>query len=137
MLVDAVRADGRDRPALSRTSSPTSSRPAIASWSSGGGTTLLDLSIAGAIAEHHVAGGRGFPRPLGTRAARPATRSAGLPGPAGEPLSARARHAGRRIGRAATLEEVVLGHLAAAHADGPRSTLASERAVREPRRGPA
>jgi ABC-2 type transport system ATP-binding protein len=75
----------------------------------GAGTTLLDLSIAGAIAEHFV-----VEPPASGVAAVPinGTVVGVFPGPAGERLSlVRGDGSG---GRSATLEEVVLGHLAAA-----------------------
>ena len=89
----------------------------------GAGATLLDLSIAGAIAEHVV-----IEAPAPGEAARPITGTVVgvFPGPSGERLSLVRGDA--RDGRPATLEEVVLGHLAAARA--PRSTVAAgERAA--------
>jgi ABC-2 type transport system ATP-binding protein len=73
----------------------------------GNGRTLLDLSIADAIAAHRVID-------VGADATAPVdgvTMVGRFPGPAGERL-ALVRDAGE-LGRAATLEEVVLGHLAA------------------------
>jgi ABC-2 type transport system ATP-binding protein len=75
------------------------------------GRALLDLPIAGAIAEHRVlAAGteRGGGTVVGT-----------FPGPEGERLDLVAGDPTH--GRAATLEEVVLGHLASARADRPRA----------------
>jgi ABC-2 type transport system ATP-binding protein len=73
----------------------------------GGGRTLLDLPIAGAIAEHRVlpvGAGHGTGKVVGT-----------FPGPDGERLDL---VAGDGVhGRAATLEEVVLGHLASERAE--------------------
>ena len=74
----------------------------------GGGQTLLDLPIAGAIAEHRVVaagGGSGVGRLVGT-----------FPGVDGERLDLISGDAGN--GRPATLEEVVLGHLAAGRSRG-------------------
>jgi ABC-2 type transport system ATP-binding protein len=75
----------------------------------GGGRMLLDLSIAGAIAEHRVLDAT---EPGSTPGS--GTLVGTFPGPSGERLSL-VRGAGDR-GRAATLEEVVLGHLAASRA---------------------
>jgi len=86
----------------------------------GGGSVLLDLSIAGAIAEHVVVEaavrpGSGAERPAGSGG----TVVGVFPGPAGERLSlVRGEIDG---GRPATLEEIVLGHLAAART--PRPTV--------------
>jgi ABC-2 type transport system ATP-binding protein len=77
----------------------------------GGGRTLLDVSVAEAIAAHRVVVvGADGSIDEATGAASDATVGR-FPGPAGERL-ALVRDAGVR-GRAATLEEVVLGHLAA------------------------
>jgi len=80
----------------------------------GGGRMLLDLSIAEAISEHRVIDGD-----MTAEAAEDASEPGiGLiligvfPGPANERLSLVRAADGR--GRPATLEEVVLGHLAAA-----------------------
>jgi ABC-2 type transport system ATP-binding protein len=97
----------------------------------GAGRTLLDLSIAGAIAEHSVVDvtpGEGTAGTDGGAASpgRPAPPAAEtvvgvFPGPAGERLSlVRGDAPG---GRRATLEEVVLGHLAAARE--PRAARAT------------
>jgi hypothetical protein len=90
----------------------------------GGGHTLLDVSIAGAIAEHRVfdmtdtaAGGA---------TVLPDAVVGSFPGPAGERLSL-ARVDASAGGRPATLEEVVLGHLAAARR--PRAAAAAGRAA--------
>jgi ABC-2 type transport system ATP-binding protein len=71
---------------------------------------LLDLPIAGAIAEHRVL-------PAGTERG-PGTVVGTFPGPDGERLDLVAGDPTH--GRAATLEEVVLGHLASARAARPR-----------------
>jgi ABC-2 type transport system ATP-binding protein len=89
----------------------------------GGGSVLLDLSIAGAIAEHSVVEEVG---PGGTAPAITGTVVGVFPGPAGERLSlVRGDGAG---GRPATLEEVVLGHLAAARKPRP-AIVPAERAA--------
>ena len=75
------------------------------------GRALLDLPIAGAIAEHRVL-------PAGSERG-PGTVVGTFPGPAGERLDLVAGDPTH--GRAATLEEVVLGHLASARADRPRA----------------
>jgi ABC-2 type transport system ATP-binding protein len=71
------------------------------------GRALLDLPIAGAIAEHRVL-------PAGTERGR-GTVVGTFPGPEGERLDLVAGDPAH--GRAATLEEVVLGHLASARGD--------------------
>ena len=76
------------------------------------GRALLDLPIAGAIAEHRVLA-------AGTERG-PGTVVGTFPGPDGERLDLVAGDPTH--GRAATLEEVVLGHLASARGDRP-STL--------------
>jgi ABC-2 type transport system ATP-binding protein len=84
----------------------------------GGGRSLLAVSIADAIAGHSVVDGSGAglaPRPMA------ADVIGSFPAPDGEPLTL-VRGGG---GRPATLEEVVIGHLAAGRA--PRVT----RIVRE------
>ncbi len=86
----------------------------------GGGRMLLDLSIAGAIAEHRVLDGSDPGSADG-----PGSLVGVFPGPSGERLSL-VRGVGDH-GRAATLEEVVLGHLAAARA--PRNVSAEGRAA--------
>ena len=73
------------------------------------GRALLDLPIAGAIAEHRVL-------PAGTERG-PGTVVGTFPGPDGERLDLVAGDPTH--GRAATLEEVVLGHLASARGDRP------------------
>ena len=96
----------------------------------GAGRTLLDLSIAGAIAEHRVVetadpkDTAALPSETAATAAEgPAPQIVGsFPGPAGERLNL-IRGGESAGGRAATLEEVVLGHLAAAR--GPRSSGAA------------
>jgi ABC-type multidrug transport system, ATPase component len=89
----------------------------------GAGETLLDLSIAGAIAEHVV-----IDAPLTGEPPRPINGSivGTFPGPAGERLSLVRGTA--RDGRPATLEEVVLGHLAAARTPRP-TVVTAERAA--------
>ncbi len=78
----------------------------------GAGRTLLDLSIAGAIADHAVVA-------TADLVAAPAASGVGsvvgvFPSPTGERLSLVRGDAAAVGGRPATLEEVVLGHLAAA-----------------------
>jgi ABC-2 type transport system ATP-binding protein len=105
VLVDAVRADGAT--ALLSSHVITDIEQACDHMLVlGGGRLLLDLSIAEALAEHGVIEGD-------------ATAAAGrdglvgvFPGPSNERLSL-VRTSGD-VGRRATLEEVVLGHLAAA-----------------------
>ncbi len=118
VLVDAVRADGAT--ALLSSHVITDIEQACDRLLVlGGGRKLLDLSIAGAIAEHVVVdvtgaeGGDLGPAVVGT-----------FPGPTGERLSlVRGPATG---GRPATLEEIVLGHLAAGRK--PRSAT-DERAA--------
>jgi ABC-2 type transport system ATP-binding protein len=85
----------------------------------GRGHTLLDLSIAEALAHHRVVEGSGGEGMAADRVV------GSFPSPGGEPLTlVRVRPAealppdGPSAGRAATLEEVVIGHLAAGR--GPR-----------------
>jgi ABC-2 type transport system ATP-binding protein len=73
------------------------------------GRALLDLPIAGAIAEHRVL-------PAGTERGR-GTVVGTFPGPDGERLDLVAGDGDGGHGRTATLEEVVLGHLASARED--------------------
>ncbi len=115
VLVDAVRADGAT--ALLSSHVITDIEQACDRLLVlGGGRMLLDLSIAGAIAEHRVIDGV-------VDVSAPGLSLVGVfPGPAGERLSL-VRDADDR-GRPATLEEVVLGHLAAARA--PAGTVSSE-----------
>jgi len=113
VLVEAVRADGAT--ALLSSHVITDIEQACDRLLVlGGGRTLLDLSIAGAIAEHAVVetgDGSGVSVPSG------ATIVGSFPGPAGERLSlVRGSVPG---GRTATLEEVVLGHLAAGRKPRP------------------
>jgi ABC-2 type transport system ATP-binding protein len=84
----------------------------------GGGRTLLDLSIAGAIAEHAVVDASNAATAVGgdTRSSVIGT----FPGPAGERLSLIRGTVPES--RPATLEEVVLGHLAAGRT--PRAAVA-------------
>ncbi len=90
----------------------------------GAGRTLLDLSIAGAIAEHCVVDVSDASRRFGDESGGGGGGGVvvgDFPGPAGERLSlVRGIAPG---GRPATLEEVVLGHLAAARA--PRTARAT------------
>jgi ABC-2 type transport system ATP-binding protein len=104
VLVDAVRADGAT--ALLSSHVITDIEQACDHLLVlAGGRMLLDLSIAGAIAEHRVLHGDG-------QGATPSDALIGVfPGPAGERLSLVRAADGQ--GREATLEEVVLGHLAA------------------------
>ena len=124
VLVDAVRADGST--ALLSSHVITDIEQACDRLLVlGNGTTLLDLSIAGAIAEHYVievadAAGAGL-------RSVPAGSVGVFPGPAGERLSL-VRGPLAVGGRAATLEEVVLGHLAAARTPRP-ALVTSERAA--------
>jgi ABC-2 type transport system ATP-binding protein len=81
----------------------------------GKGHTLLDLSIAEALAHHRVI--EGAPADAAARAGAPSIVGA-FPAPAGEPLvlvrvPVVAEAGTSPVGRAATLEEVVIGHLAA------------------------
>jgi ABC-2 type transport system ATP-binding protein len=108
VLVDAVRADGAT--ALLSSHVITDIEQACDRLLVlGAGRTLLDLSIAGAIAEHAiVVTPDGDPRPPGDASA---TVVGTFPGPTGERLALiRGSVPGSRP---ATLEEVVLGHLAA------------------------
>lgn len=121
VLVDAVRADGAT--ALLSSHVITDIEQACDRLLVlGGGRMLLDLSIAGAMAEHRVLDA--------TEPGSAATPGSGtlvgiFPGPSGERLSL-VRGAGDH-GRAATLEEVVLGHLAAARV--PRDVPVEGRAA--------
>jgi ABC-2 type transport system ATP-binding protein len=81
----------------------------------GKGHTLLDLSIGEALAHHRIVEA---PAVEAARLAGPDAVIGSFPAPAGEPLSlvrvAVVAPAGEEpLGRAATLEEVVIGHLAA------------------------
>jgi len=131
VLVDAVRAEGAT--ALLSSHVMTDIEQACDRLLVlGGGRTLLDLSIAGAIAEHSVVAttadvvttdadatdGQATPAPMAVVGT--------FPGPTGERLSlVRGSPPGSRP---ATLEEVVLGHLAAAR--GPRTAVpTTERAA--------
>ncbi len=118
VLVDAVRADGAT--ALLSSHVITDIEQACDRLLVlGGGRKLLDLSIAGAIAEHVVVD---VHRRRRRRPREPAVVGT-FPGPTGERLSlVRGSATG---GRPATLEEIVLGHLAAGRK--PRSA-ADERA---------
>jgi ABC-2 type transport system ATP-binding protein len=120
VLVDAVRADGST--ALLSSHVITDIEQACDRLLVlGGGRTLLDLSIAGAIAEHRVVD-------ITDGAVAPALDGlvGSFPGPAGERLSL-VRADASAGGRPATLEEVVLGHLAAGRR--PRVTVAAGRAA--------
>lgn len=120
VLVDAVRADGAT--ALLSSHVITDIEQACDRLLVlGGGRTMLDLSIAGAIGEHVVIEVDGDTSATASAGPDPASVVGTFPGPAGERLSlVRGAATG---GRAATLEEVVLGHLAAARP--PRSTPAA------------
>jgi ABC-2 type transport system ATP-binding protein len=91
----------------------------------GGGRTLLDVSIAEAIAAHRVVEVGADGSIDAAAGAGPDTVVGRFPGPAGERL-ALVRDASER-GRAATLEEVVLGHLAAGRA--PSHAMTGARAA--------
>jgi ABC-2 type transport system ATP-binding protein len=125
VLVEAVRADGAT--ALLSSHVITDIEQACDRLLVlGAGRTLLDLSIAGAIAEHRVVDITGAAEATGGAApgAEPGTVPldgviGSFPGPAGERLSL-VRTGSDAIGRSATLEEVVLGHLAAGRR--PRAT---------------
>ena len=122
VLTDAVRADGST--ALLSSHVITDIEQACDRLLVlGGGSVLLDLSIAGAIAEHSVVEEVG---PGGTVPVISGTVVGVFPGPAGERLSlVRGDGAG---GRPATLEEVVLGHLAAARKPRPAIVLVEQAA---------
>jgi len=81
----------------------------------GKGHTLLDLSVAEALAHHRIVEG---PAADAARLAGPDAVIGSFPAPAGEPLSlvrvaVVAPVGSEPLGRPATLEEVVIGHLAA------------------------
>ena len=81
----------------------------------GKGHTLLDLSVAEALAHHRIVEG---PAADAARVAGPDAVIGSFPAPAGEPLSlvrvaVVAPVGSEPLGRPATLEEVVIGHLAA------------------------
>ena len=106
VLVDAVRADGAT--ALLSSHVITDIEQACDRLLVlGAGRTLLDLSIAGAIAEHRV-----IDAAEATASLVPLSIVGTFPGPTGERLSL-VRGDSSAGGRQATLEEVVLGHLAA------------------------
>jgi ABC-2 type transport system ATP-binding protein len=107
VLVEAVRADGAT--ALLSSHVITDIEQACDRLLVlGGGRILLDVSIAKAIAEHVVIELDG----PGAFGAAPPTSIGRFPGPTGERLALVPCIAGVQ-GRPATLEEVVLGHLAA------------------------
>ena len=119
VLVDAVRADGAT--ALLSSHVITDIEQACDRLLVlGGGRTLLDVSIQEAIAAHRVVDITPTSDPVGPGMVDEAIIGA-FPGPASERL-ALIRTAGSR-GRTATLEEVVLGHLAAGRA--PRAAPAA------------
>lgn len=128
VLVDAVRADGAT--ALLSSHVITDIEQACDRLLVlGAGRTLLDLSIAGAIAEHRVIEAAS---PGAEASGAPATPPPGsvvgvFPGPSGERLSL-VRGDAAVGGRPATLEEVVLGHLAAAREPRP-ARVTGERAA--------
>ncbi len=104
VLVDAVRADGTTA-VLSSHVITDIEQSCDHMLVLGGGGKLMDLSIAGAIADHRVVA-------VESLAERPTETVVGVfPGPDGERLALVAGQAAG--GRPATLEEVVLGHLAA------------------------
>jgi ABC-2 type transport system ATP-binding protein len=112
VLVDAVRASGAT--ALLASHVITDIEQACGRLLVlGGGRKLLDTSITEALASHRVVQEQGDPP------AAPAAKGGRVvgrfPGPMGEPL---ALVAGEGPGRLATLEEVVLGHLAAGRPGG-------------------
>ncbi len=81
----------------------------------GKGHTLLDLSVAEALAHHRIVEG---PAADAARLAGAEAVVGSFPAPAGEPLSlvrvaVVAPVGSELLGRPATLEEVVIGHLAA------------------------
>ena len=81
----------------------------------GKGHTLLDLSVAEALAHHRVIEGAAAET---AAMVGPEAFVGAFPAPAGEPLAlvraaALAAAGGTGVGRPATLEEVVIGHLAA------------------------
>jgi ABC-2 type transport system ATP-binding protein len=112
VLVDAVRTDGAT--ALLSSHVITDIEQACDRLLVlGGGRTLLDVSIADAIAAHRVldVGADGSITGTSDDGTGPAAVVGRFPGPGNERL-ALVRDAGT-LGRAATLEEVVLGHMAA------------------------
>jgi len=121
VLVDAVRADGAT--ALLSSHVITDIEQACDRLLVlGGGTTLLDLSIAGAIAEHRVIEAAATDDVAASGGSAPGSIVGTFPGPSGERLSL-VRGGADVDGRPATLEEVVLGHLAAARK--PRTASAT------------
>jgi len=93
----------------------------------GKGHTLLDLTISEALAHHRIVEA---PAADAARLAGPTAVIGSFPAPAGEPLSlvrvaVLAPVGAELLGRAATLEEVVIGHLAA----GRNRAAAAEQAV--------
>ena len=118
VLVDAVRSDGTT--ALLSSHVITDIEQACDRLLVlGGGRTMLDLPIAGAIAEHQVMDAltlTGSEQVVGV-----------FPGADNERLALVRGRGTDAVGRPATLEEVVLGHLAAGRArpttvSGPRAT---------------
>jgi ABC-2 type transport system ATP-binding protein len=116
VLVDAVRADGAT--ALLSSHVITDIEQACDRLLAlGNGQTLLDVSIHEAIAAHRVVDATELTAP----AASAGSVVGVFPGPAGERLALIRGDASR--GRPATLEEVVLGHLAAGRVPRvPRAT---------------
>jgi ABC-2 type transport system ATP-binding protein len=112
VLVDAVRAAGAT--ALLSSHVITDIEQACDSLIVlGGGRSLLAVSIGEAIAGHRVVGAED-PRPIGGAAV------GSFPSATGERLTlVRAAVGGGAGGRAATLEEVVIGHLAAGRGPQP------------------
>ena len=120
VLVDAVRAAGAT--ALLSSHVITDIEQACDSLIVlGGGRSLLAVSIHEAIAGHRVVG-RDEPRPISMATV------GSFPSASGEQLTlVRADGVGGGPGRAATLEEVVIGHLAAGR--GPRRDRATGKAA--------
>jgi hypothetical protein len=98
----------------------------------GRGHTLLDLSIAEALVHHRIVEGSALE--AAALAGQDSVVGA-FPAPAGEPLAlvrvpALADATASPIGRAATLEEVVIGHLAAGRRrDADAAAAAAEAAA--------
>ncbi len=122
VLVDAVRAAGST--ALLSSHVITDIEQACDSLIVlGGGRSLLAVSIREAIDGHRVVGAD-EPRPIGAAAV------GSFPSATGERLTLIAEAAGRGAGgRPATLEEVVIGHLAAGRVSPPPTRTAREAAA--------
>jgi hypothetical protein len=94
----------------------------------GKGHTLLDLTVAEALAHHRIVEG---PRVEAEAVVGGDAIVGSFPAPAGEPLSlvrtaALAPAGTAEVGRAATLEEVVIGHLAAGRARAAETLSVTE-----------